>query len=132
MPVQISATGGSKCKDIKMKQSYREVISGPLTYGGETLSAREWARKVNLPHMTFIARLQRGWTLGEALGFEERPPKPGEQEPDLVYEALTVIRGEYYRLQAENQVLRQERDEAISTLRSAAETLTARLGKNSD
>jgi len=32
----------------------------PITFNGETLNVKQWARKIGMPHETLYARLNRG------------------------------------------------------------------------
>lgn len=38
-----------------------------ITYNGETLHVRAWARKLGIPHCTILQRLNRGWTADQIL-----------------------------------------------------------------
>jgi hypothetical protein len=48
-----------------------KVASGNLayrhTYAGHTLTLRQWAERVGIPHLTLAGRLHRGWTLEQTL-----------------------------------------------------------------
>lgn len=48
-----------------------KVASGNLahrhTYAGHTLTLRQWAERVGIPQMTLAGRINRGWTLEQAL-----------------------------------------------------------------
>lgn len=51
----------------KMEQSHNSRKVRLITYNGETLCLREWARKVGITHRTLSVRLRRGWTTERAL-----------------------------------------------------------------
>jgi hypothetical protein len=58
----------SNCRWVTVKeqnQNKRNVIL--LTYNGETKSAAEWARKLNLGHDTIRQRYRKGWTVEQCL-----------------------------------------------------------------
>ncbi|UEM08196.1 hypothetical protein JL101_036190 (plasmid) [Skermanella rosea] len=100
-----------------------------ITYGDESYSTRAWAKRRGMPHMTLVSRLKRGWSVGEALGFEERPLKPSEQEMDPMQEALRWIQDECTRTKNEHDRLRKERDSAMSALQSIAEIVQGVIAK---
>lgn len=51
----------------KLEQSQNSRKTRLLTYGGETLCIREWARRIRITHRTLIARLERGWSVEKAV-----------------------------------------------------------------
>jgi hypothetical protein len=57
-----------------------------LTYKGKTLSISDWAREVGLPRDTIRYRVDRGWTAGQALGFEAAPDTQRGAGPSIFVE----------------------------------------------
>jgi len=51
----------------KMEQSHNSRKARLITYNGETLCLREWARRLGIGHMALSTRLNRGWSLKKAL-----------------------------------------------------------------
>jgi len=50
-----------------------------LTHNGETKTLREWARSEGIAAGSVQTRIRDGWTIAQALGFEERPRGPSRE-----------------------------------------------------
>lgn len=44
----------------------------PLEHNGVTMNQTQWGRELNIDHRAISARLKKGWTVAQALGFEKR------------------------------------------------------------
>ena len=51
----------------KLEQGQNTRKARMITYNGETLCLREWARRIGITHRTLSVRLKRGWPLEKAL-----------------------------------------------------------------
>jgi hypothetical protein len=70
---------------IKRSGGKLPSIEQALTHHGETNTVREWARSQGIGAGTVQARIRMGWTVAQALGFEERPRGPrlgSDPQPD--------------------------------------------------
>ena len=56
-------------------KDYRSRVGRVLLYDGVSKSVRDWARVTGIKHSTLKTRLKKGWTIGQALGFEPRNKK---------------------------------------------------------
>lgn len=59
----------NKSRSSTIGQSSKSPL---LTYNGRTMERIAWAEEVKIPSQTIAARLKYGWTIGQALGLEER------------------------------------------------------------
>jgi hypothetical protein len=61
----------SNCRWADMKtQNNNRRNSRYLEYKGECRTIAEWAKKLNIPYRTIHHRLERGYSIGAALGLE--------------------------------------------------------------
>ncbi len=51
----------------KEEQALHCSTTRQITYNGETMSLRGWARRIGVTHCTLSKRIARGWTLDKAL-----------------------------------------------------------------
>lgn len=51
----------------RLEQMANQRKTRLLTYNGETLHVREWARRVGVSHCAILHRLRRGWTIEQVL-----------------------------------------------------------------
>lgn len=56
-------------------KNYRSRVGRVLLYDGVSKSVKDWARATGIKHSTLQMRLKKGWTIGQALGFEPRNKK---------------------------------------------------------
>lgn len=59
----------------RRKRAGHKISTKYLTYNGKTQNLTDWARERNIKKQTLSIRLKRGWTIGQALEFEERYKK---------------------------------------------------------
>jgi hypothetical protein len=88
----------------QMDNSRRSTM---LTYNGETLSIRGWAKKLGITHCTITGRLKYGWPLEKVLTTPATPPK--ERQAMLITcngETLS-IRGWARQLGVHHEALRR-------------------------
>ena len=58
-----------------------------IEYNGTVLNIKDWAKRTGLNRNTISTRLNKGWTAGEALGYETRYNEPGR--PKNMKESLS-------------------------------------------
>ncbi len=75
-----------------------------LEFDNETLSLSMWARKVGIMPNTLLYRLQRGWSVDEALGYTDRV-LPSKKR--LQGELLTYVRREVAAGRSQSDVARE-------------------------
>jgi hypothetical protein len=61
---------------IFVNRSRRTILRYSFKNKGENLSLHEWSEKTGISYGNICSRLQRGWTLEEALEFKHKTRKP--------------------------------------------------------
>lgn len=51
----------------RKEQSQNTSVTRLITYNGETLSMREWSRRLGMGSTTLLFRLRRGWSVERAI-----------------------------------------------------------------
>lgn len=64
----------SNCRwATKREQMENTARTRDIAFNGETMCLKAWARKLGISHKTLWNRLDRGWTIDEALNPDGRP-----------------------------------------------------------
>lgn len=67
------------CRWATMKQQMNNKRSNVnITWNGETKTATQWARKMNMPRSTFFNRLNNGWSLEKIFNTPIKHKKPNQ------------------------------------------------------
>ena len=66
-------------------------VSPEIHFMNESMTTSQWAKRIGLSREGLIGRLERGWTVGQALGYEPRPPRRGPPRRSPIKTALTEL-----------------------------------------
>jgi len=75
--------------NIKKVESEYGVFYWKITFNGKSMSLNKWAKFINVRKQTLKMRLERGWSIEEALGVKPRKGKPHPSEHFLTHNGQT-------------------------------------------
>lgn len=67
MYTRITSYGYSVAEAVEAGKRASGSLAFRHTYAGQTLTLRQWAERVGISYFTLAGRLNRGWTIGQAL-----------------------------------------------------------------